>query len=75
MFRVTKITDTLLPIVANVKPKLGQFETRLLVYRFFINLTPFIPLSFKGEGETKKEGLRPSYTPQKIGFLYLSREE
>jgi len=25
------------------------------------------------EGEMKKEGLRPSYTPQKIGFLYLRR--
>jgi hypothetical protein len=25
-----------------------------------IYLTPCIPLSFKGEGEIKKEGLRPS---------------
>jgi len=32
----------------------------------FINLTPFIPLSFEGEGEEVfREGLRPSltYTP------------
>jgi len=35
-----------------------------------IYLTPFIPLSLKGEGEMKKEGLHPSYTPQKIGFPY-----
>jgi len=41
----------------------------------FINLTPLIPLSLKGEGEMKKEGLRPSYNPQKIGFLYLRRGE
>jgi hypothetical protein len=27
--------------------------------RFFINLTPLIPLSLKGEGEEKKEGLMP----------------
>jgi len=27
---------------------------------FFIYLTPLIPLSFEGEGEVKKEGLRPS---------------
>jgi len=26
---------------------------------FFIYLTPLIPLSFKGEGERKKEGLAP----------------
>jgi hypothetical protein len=25
----------------------------------FFNLTPFIPLSLKGEGEEKKEGLTP----------------
>jgi hypothetical protein len=25
----------------------------------FINLTPFIPLSFEGEGEEEKEGLTP----------------
>jgi len=32
--------------------------------RVFINLTPFIPLSFKGEGEGfKKRGWRPSKTP------------
>jgi len=30
-----------------------------LVKRLFINLTPLIPLSFKGEGEEKKEGLTP----------------
>jgi len=35
-----------------------QFESSLLVY--YINLTPFIPLSFKGEGElVLKEGLAP----------------
>ncbi len=27
--------------------------------RFFINLTPFVPLSILGEGEKKKVGLRP----------------
>jgi hypothetical protein len=27
---------------------------------YLINLTPLIPLSFEGEGEIKKEGLRPS---------------
>jgi hypothetical protein len=54
MFGATNVRDILLPLVANVKPK---FETSLLVYRFFIYLTPFIPLSFKGEGElVLKEG-------------------
>ncbi len=32
----------------------------------FINLTPLIPLSTLGEGEEKKEGLRPSRTPYNI---------
>jgi len=29
----------------------------------FINLTPLIPLPYKGGGRIKKEGLRPSKTP------------
>jgi len=32
----------------------------VIKWLLFIYLTPLIPLSFEGEGEIKKEGLRPS---------------
>jgi hypothetical protein len=41
----------------------------------FTNLTLFIPLSFKGEGEEKdKRGFRPSYTPYlvSVGNFYVN---
>jgi len=30
-----------------------------LVNAYFVNLTPFVPLSLKGEGGEFREGLRP----------------
>jgi len=35
---------------ANYSPLLGN-KTSRVIKRLFINLTPFIPLSFEGEGE------------------------
>jgi hypothetical protein len=47
----------------------AQFESSLLVYRLYINLTPFIPLSLKGEGGDEERGANaPLIHPQKIGF-------
>jgi len=41
----------------------------------YFYLTPFIPLSFKGEGEIIEEGLRPSLTPLIINSIsYLAVE-
>jgi hypothetical protein len=44
--------------------KICDFSGNPLSTIMLINLTPCVPLSILGEGEKKKEGLRPSkYSP------------
>ena len=56
---------------SSYSPFVGSFKYRLFIYitvfhseskelEFFSYLTPCVPLSFKGEGEEKKRGWRPS---------------
>ena len=39
----------------------------------YLYLTPLIPLSFKGEGEIKKEGEAPLRHPVRLGYSFQER--
>jgi len=53
--------------VANFTPPISQKSIEIFIY-----LTPFIPLSFKGEGEMSRiRGASPPFDPPWYGYIFL----